>query len=203
MSIIYLERMGGGELALNGGRIDAGTARVLDRARDILRVAREEAEQIRRDAHDAGFRAGFDHGHAEMASLLAEAHVKAGRQMRELQPVLVNCVVDAVRLLVSEAEYSQVLERAAMHVKERLGDASGMVLRVSGAGAEAARQAAERLVQREGLALPVRVVTDTSLQENCCVLESSLGRAEVCLEDQLARLRAMVEMELSRIDLES
>lgn len=203
MSIIYLERLGGGELAVSGGRIDAGAARTLDRARDILRAARAEAEQIRRDARDEGFRAGFDHGHAEMASLLADAHVKAGRQMRDLKPVLVNCVVDAVRLMVSETEHSHFLERAAMHVKQRLGDASGMVLRVSAAGTEAARQAAERLVQKEGLALPVRVVTDTALPDDCCVLESALGRAEVRLDDQLARLHATVEAALSRVELES
>ena len=202
MSIIYLERLGGGELALSGARIDAGTARTLNRAREILNVAREEAEQIRRDAHHEGFSAGFNCGHAELASLLADAHVKAGRQMRDLQPVLVNCVVNAVRLLVSETEYSSLLERAAIHVKERLGDASGMVLRVSTAGAEAARQAAERLMQKEGLSFPIRVVTDSSFQEDYCVVESSLGRAEVRLDDQLARLRAMVEMELSRVDLE-
>lgn len=201
--MIYLDRLGEGELLSDSARVPAATARKLHKTKAILEVVREEAERIRREAHVQGFAAGLAQGQNQIAEILSAAHANANRHVRGLEPVLVDCVVHAVRMLIGEAGPERLIERAAMHVRDRLCDADGLVLRVSATRAGVAQEAADRLVREQDLMLPVRVVTDPLLQEDECVIESSLGRAEVRLEDQLARLREVVAKALAGVEQES
>lgn len=202
MPAIYLGRLGGGEMVLTSARVPAESARALDQAKTILDAAYEEAEYIRNAAREQGFSAGIAAGQAEIAALLSNAQVNANRYARDLEPVLADCVARAVRMLVGEVEPDRLIERAVLRVRERLADTDGMVLRVPPAQTEIAQAAACRLTREQGLVLPIRVVADAALRDDACVIESSLGRAEVRLEDQLARMHDLVQKTLAGVEQE-
>jgi type III secretion protein L len=201
VDMIYLSRLGDGELFLNGPRVPAAAARTLARTDALLEAATEEAAQIRTAAHEEGYAAGFAQGQGELADVLCKAHAKTERAVRELEPVIADCVVHAVRVLIGEVEQSRLMERAVLHVRERLQEASGLVLRVPPSRAAAAQAAVARLASDHALLLPVRVAVDALLHDDDCVIESSLGRAECGLEHQLSRLRESVAQALAGVEL--
>jgi flagellar assembly protein FliH len=203
MDMIYLGRLGAGELVLKGPRLPAAAARALERAEALVDVARDEADRIRAEAHEKGFASGLAQGQKDLAALLCEAHAKADKHVRDLEPVIVDCIVRGVRALVGDIEPSHIIERAILQVHERLGDAAGLVLRVPPARGDEAQDVVDALAEDHNMLLPIRIVVDSSLVDDDCVVESPLGRAEVRLESQLERLREAVEKALASVELKA
>jgi len=200
MAMIYLGPLGSGELVAKGARLTGAEAQwiveaqaLIDAARKeaqaIVQAAHERAKNIFRDAHQAGLSEGIAQGQQQMSALLSEAHARANRHVRDLEPVFADAVVHAVSKLVGEAGPTRFIERAVLHVRDRLGETDGMVLRVQPQLAHIALEAVVALTSKYGMALPLRVEQDSTLKDFHCVVESSLGRAEVRLDEQLNRLR--------------
>lgn len=197
MAMIYLGRINEAELAIKGSRLPASGARALDEAEHILQLAREEAEQIRRQAYEHGYAEGHAKGQDEVAAVLAGAHRQITQHLQDLEPALVDCIVHSARTLVGEQEPRGLVEQAVLQVREYLADSSGLAVRVAPASVGAAHQAVDNLVQNHGINFPLRIVADPGVDEGDCVVESALGRAELRQDQVFARLRAAVEKALA------
>ncbi len=203
MSMIYLGRLGEGELFSDGPRVSAAAAQWIgdaqalveaarDEAREIVAAAYTEAEMIRRHAQEQGQAQGLAQGQQEMSARLLEIAVNADRYVHDLEPVLVDAVTFAVGKLVGDVGFAPLIERAVLCVRERIGNADGLTLRVPPPLVATAQEATRALIERHGLLLPLRVEADPGLAHEQCVVESSLGRAQLRLDEQLERLRQAV-----------
>jgi flagellar biosynthesis/type III secretory pathway protein FliH len=200
MSLIFLQRLGAAELLSSGPVIQAASAVWISEASALIAAANSEAQTLVELAHaqaDAirerarleGTAEGLQHGQAQIATQLATITASGSRYVRDLEPVLIDAVVFAVGKLIGEAGRSAVVARAALHVRERLGEAHSLTLRVSPALCDSARQAINDLMMRHGVLEPMRIEVDPTLVEDQCLIESSVGQAKLQFDEQLERLR--------------
>jgi len=202
MTLYFLGPLGKAELVSGGARVPATLAHAMEGAQAVLASAAGEAEDIRLAARAEGYAAGVAQGQAELAQVIAAAHMKAGRIAQEMQPLLADCAVQAIRMLIGDADPAALLTSAVERVRERLAAADGLLLTVSPALADSARDAAERLMEKYGATLAVRVAADPALAMSDWNIESSLGRAEVRQDRQLGQLRALIESALTTLEQE-
>lgn len=200
MSFFYLGPLGKAEIVSNGARVPAGLAHGMAAAQAVVAAANGEADGIRREARAQGYADGLAQGQAALAQVIAEAHMRAGRHAFEMQPLLADCAVQAVRMLMEEADPALLIRRAVERVRERLGDSDGLTLKVAPSRLEGGQHAAGALMQRYGATLPVRVVADPALGMYDWIIESPLGRAEVRGDAQLAQLRQLISGALASVE---
>lgn len=192
MSLLYLGPLHRAEILSKGARVPGALAHAMEGTPAILAAANAEADVIRRTAEKQGYADGLAKGQAELANLLVDAHMKAGAVAYDMQPLLADCAVQAVRMLLDEADPAALMERAVERVRERLADQDGLVLIVAPVRLEGGMHAADMLMKKYGSALPVRVIANAALGANDWIIESSLGRAEVRRDAQLNQLRDLL-----------
>ncbi len=194
------------------GRIVSGTGRVVpaaaldarDGAAALLAAARADADAIRARAaadRDEAVRQGHAQGRAEaaaeMAALLAEARVHAGRLREAATPA-------AIALATKMAE--QIIGRAVTVAPEVMADIVGAALdacrprgdwvrvRVHPDDAAAVIARRDALAGRAPPAAALEIVGDDSVGRHGCVIETAVGRVDARLETQLDALeRALTE----------
>jgi type III secretion protein L len=203
VSLIYLGQLHQAEILSKGVRVPASLAHAIEGAPAVLAAANSEADQIRREAEQRGYEDGLARGQAELANLLMDAHMKAGRYAAEMQPLLVDCAVRAVRMLMDDADPAVLIAQSVERVRERLADEDGLVLAVAPLRLEGGMAAAENLMRKYGSTLPIRVIANASLGINDWIIESPLGRAEVRRDHQLEQLRALIMNAFRSIDREN
>lgn len=200
MSLIYLGPLHNAEILSSGVRVPASLAHAMEAAPAVLAAANAEAESIRREAEKRGYQDGMERGQAAMADLISDAHMRAGYYATQMLPLLVDCAMHAVRKVLEDTDQSVLIEQVTERVRERLADEDGLVLIVAPARMEAAMAAAERLMQKYGSTLPVRVIANAAFGANDWVVESSLGRAEVKRDAQLTQLRALIQNAFANLE---
>jgi type III secretion protein L len=203
MSLIFLQRLGEAQLLSSGALLRAeavqwiGAASELvaaarEEAQAIVALARAEADAIRDRAREEGMRAGLEQGQSDLAAQLAGVAAAAGRYVRDIEPALIDAVMVAVGKLIGENGSAALMERAVLHVHQRLAEVESLTLRVPSALRATAEEAAGALTNQHGLLLPIRIEVDGLLQGEQCVIESSAGRAELRFPEQLERLRRVL-----------
>lgn len=197
MGMIYLGRLNETDLAAKGALLPSSQVKALEEAERILQVAREEAELVKRQAYDEGIAEGIAKGQEEIATMLADVQLQFTQHLKDLEPVLVDCIIQSVRSLLGELESHRLIERAVLQVRDYLADVSGLVVRVAPETVSDAEQAISNLVNHHGIDFPMRIVADQCLGSDDCVLESPLGRAEVKSESVFARIRDAIEKALA------
>lgn len=200
MSLIYLGPMYRADILSKGVRIPGSLAHAMEAAPAVLAAANTEADAIRREAEKQGYADGLSQGQAAMADLIAEAHMKSGRYAEEMLPLLVDCAVHAVRKILDDTNPAELMAQTVECVRERLADEDGLVLIVSPSRLEGGMAAAERLMQKYGSTLPIRVIANASLGVNDWIIESALGRAEVVRDAQLGQLRGLIQNAFQSIE---
>jgi flagellar biosynthesis/type III secretory pathway protein FliH len=194
------------------GRIVGGTGRVVpaaalearDGAAALLAAARADADAIRARAaadRDEAMRHGHARGRAEaaaeMAAMLAEARVHAGRLREAATPA-------AIALATKMAE--QIIGRAVTAAPEVMADIVGAALdacrprgdwvrvRVHPDDAAAVIARRDALAGRAPPAAALEIVGDDAVGRHGCVIETAVGRVDARLETQLDALeRALTE----------
>lgn len=200
MSLIYLGPMYRAEILTKGVRVPGSLAHAMEAAPAVLAAANAEADAIRLEAEKRGYADGLAQGQAAVADLIAEAHMKAGKYAEDMQPLLVDCAVHAVRKILDDTNPAELMAQAIERVRERLADEDGLVLIVSPTRLEGGMAAAERLMQKYGSTLPIRVIANPALGVNDWNIESSLGRAEVRRDAQLGQLRGLIQSAFQSIE---
>lgn len=118
---------------------------------------------------------------SERARLLADAALGASRELAGLRTALADAVADGVARILGARPAAKAAAAAAAHAVESLQDRTGIALRVPPGQADAVRKA---------VADPaVRVLTDATLGDDECVIETSAGFVRAGIAAQVARLR--------------
>ncbi|KVN02926.1 type III secretion system stator protein SctL [Burkholderia diffusa] len=173
-------------------------------AQAILDVARERASEMVADAAHAvqqererGFREGAEHAQREAAQALAAIGVGAAKTFRQIEPMLVEVVMTALRGLLDEAParafYEVALRKVAGVVRER----HFLTLRVAPEDEHVARDAVQSMLAEKTLSGMVDIKTDPSLPALSCVMVTEAGTVDASLAVHLAGLRAALDAEVS------
>lgn len=202
MSLLYLGPLHRADILAKGARIPGPLAHAMEGAPAVLAAAESEAHAIRREAEERGYADGLARGQAEMAELLAQVHMHAGRLAAEMQPLLADCVVQAVRKLLDDTDPAALMVRAVERVRERLADENGLVLILSPNRLDGGMEAARQLMQRYGDTLPIRVIGNAALGPNDWIIESALGCAEVRRDAQLQQLRHLIQAAFHSVNMD-
>jgi type III secretion protein L len=143
--------------------------------------------------HQKGLLAGGVQAQAEYAGRLARAEAARHAVLQELQPVLVDLVMQAVEVVVRQQNRQDLIASALDSIDALIREARWARLRVHPSAVEAARDA---LAQEHGGVSPNRIVSvipDAGLSVDGCVFETDVGMADASLAVQLATLREAVE----------
>lgn len=189
-----------------------------EKAAALVAAAGAEADNVRREAYDDGFRQGFDEGQArgEAAGLeqargeLTDAAAQAERILSEAQRQADEAFAAAERKVVelALAVASKVLGREVAEnpmvvlplVKEALTkveDQERISIRVHPSTYElvlAARPELQAGLTRAGI---VTVVGDGSLKEGDCIVETPFGTVDARIDTQLELVKAALRELLS------
>lgn len=166
--------------------MEAAQLLVLARQREAATVAQARAAQ--QQAREQGLKDGREQARAEYAGRLAAAEVARHVGLRELSPVLVDIVADAVAVLLRQADRATLLGAAIEAVDGLLKQARWARLRVHPDQADAARMALA------AAAIPIAtVLVDPTLGLDACSFETDVGIADASLQVQLDALRVAVQ----------
>lgn len=196
----FLGKLGKADILSGSARVPAQLAHAMIGAEAVVNSARFEADDVRRAAHDAGYKEGKEQAQAEIAELLLNAHKKAARHVTEMQPILVDCVLHVMRSMLDDADPEALILRSVERVRDRLGETEGLLLRVPPRVVTHAEDAARRLMEKYGAAPPIRVAADYELDWYDWIIESPLGRAEVRRDWQLEQLAALLRKAIAETE---
>jgi flagellar biosynthesis/type III secretory pathway protein FliH len=196
-----------GRIVVGGGTgrvVAAATLAARDEAAALVAAARAEADAIRGQAaaaRDEAVRQGYEQGRAmgaaEIAALIAEARVQAGRLRQAATPTAIALAVKMAEQIVGRAVtlapgLMADIAGAALDACRPRGDWVRLRVHPDHAGAVIAHRDALAARAPRGAALDV--VADDSVGRAGCVIETAFGRVDARLETQLAALeRALTE----------
>jgi type III secretion protein L len=118
------------------------------------------------------------------------AEVDRKALLKSMQPALAEIIADGITLLAKGIDREAVIARALEQLQGSLRDASWARLIVHPSLVEAAEAALNAFKRDTGIGRLARVVSDESLPEGGCVLESEFGRIDASLDTQLEVIRA-------------
>lgn len=166
-------------------------------ARAAVRAAHEEAESIRKQAHDEGYRRGMEQAILTASELVGrlESDLEAVAQDRAevlgaVEPhVLKLCLEIVEKIVRHEAKTDpRIVIRAIKSCLRRIKDSDLVCVRVSPSEVEEVKALLDDLA---GLAQGVRqisVVEDRRISPGGCVVESAAGDFDARIESQLSRI---------------
>ncbi len=170
-------------------------------ASSLMKVAREEAARIvKRAVQQAeasrreGYEKGLEAARAEQAAAMLSDAVRTERQLQALRQSMAKIVARAVEQFVGEADRSQLLAAALQRVDMLVREESFITIQVAPAQEATLRAALEGLSPDT---LPwlrsVRIVTDATLADDACVLQTPSGTLAIGVGAQIEAFRAALE----------
>jgi flagellar assembly protein FliH len=154
----------------------------------IVAAAREEADEIARDAA----RRGREEGLAAVTELRARAIAERDGWLAAAEAELLALALEVARRVVGAAAERdpEVAVRSAARVLEAARARRSLTLRVAPRDHDAVLAAEPKLSGGRG----VRIVADAEIAPGGAIVETEAGRVVACLESQVAALgRALVE----------
>mgnify|MGYP003422724095 CR=1 FL=1 len=176
---------------------------------DMLHAAVAEADRIRQDAEQkskallekARLR-GESLVRDEVARAAMAAHVNAGRVLRNVEPVLVDILVDTITRMAAGLDRRQVIEQSMAEISRAIGQQTFAVLKVAPEDLALATQTVEDLTRQARLPATLSVRADPSLAAADCVLVTDNGKLTIGLSQQLKALAQTVRAALVNIQVE-
>jgi flagellar biosynthesis/type III secretory pathway protein FliH len=162
------------------------------RARGEINTALGNLEKACTQATEDAYRKGLAKAEREAAQRWTQVEVERLVLLRSLQPALASLIVDALGLLAKDIDREAFMARALDTLRGPLQRAGPARLRVNPAAVHTAEAALIDFTQRTGLGKLARVVSDDSLPEEGCVLESDLGKVDVSLGTQLEAINGAI-----------
>jgi type III secretion protein L len=200
MDLVVLSALPTHVLAVKGAVIKGADATRVLPVTDALAMAKQLGveqnnlvAQAMATAHHKGLLAGRAQAAAEYAGKLAKAEAARHAALRELQPALVDMVIQAVEVVVRQQDRQQLLVSALNAVDGLIRQARWARLRVHPSAAEAARAALAQTVGGMSPNQIVSVIPDAEMDVDGCVFETDIGMADGSLNVQLRALRVAVQ----------
>lgn len=197
-----------GLLHLAGDRVvlTRDEAAAVENTVELLHSATAEAERIRMDAEQRAAVIGRQ-AHERVVALERDAAARAAlipvlnsaQVLRDLQPVLVEIVVETMVRLATSIDRRQLLERAIGEVGRLVGQRTFAMLKVAPADLEHAREIVAQLVRSAELPATLNVRADPSVAAGECVLLSDSGKVTLGLSQQINALAHSVHAVLGEV----
>ncbi|HYS63147.1 MAG TPA: type III secretion system stator protein SctL [Paraburkholderia sp.] len=178
-------------------------------AGSLLSTAQTERQRILDEAQQGyerrlreGHAQGVEQGKREYAQQACGAALDAARTLDGLRETIAGIVVKAVRTIVGETDSRALYETALRRIDALVRDEVFLVVRVAPACREAVAAALqqvwpERMASGTSAASPIRIVTDSRLNEEQCIVETPSGTLDVGLDAQIDALRAAIRQRTS------
>jgi flagellar assembly protein FliH len=182
---------------LDLSRVKDPVLRAQIEARGIMRDAQEEADGIRQEAHDGGFRAGVEQAAAIADQLIQrlESDIQAVAEDRAtmldaVEPqVLKLCLEIVEKVIRHEAKTDpRIVMRVLRSCLRCIKDSDHVCVRVSPEEVEAVRARRDELSGLAEGAGEIRIVDDRRVAPGGCVVESSAGDFDAKIESQLSKI---------------
>ncbi|MFS8147998.1 type III secretion system stator protein SctL [Rhizobium sp. BR 249] len=158
-------------------------------AADILEAARQGAAQsesmlaaAREQAAGDGYRDGFEQGVRDAAARLAASLGKAEQEISNLNGWIEAVVLKSVGLILGSMEADERTRRLVRHAISQTAEAEEVALHVAPEDAAMMARAIADIDHR------ITIETDPLMSSGEIVLETSAGRSQIGLKDQLATL---------------
>ncbi|MBP2444042.1 type III secretion system stator protein SctL [Rhizobium leguminosarum] len=156
-------------------------------AAQILEAARQDAAQsqatlaaARGQAAQNGYRDGFEQGVRDAAARLAASFAKAEQEISNLDSWIETVVLKSVGLILGSMEPDERTRRLVRQAISQTAETRRIALRVAPEDAAMMAQAIAGVDDR------ITVETDPLMSAGEIVLETSAGRSQIGLKDQLA-----------------
>lgn len=182
---------------------------------------REEDEQLKREAHDEGYRLGFQQGQAQgyeegweqqqqiilqAQQVLEDAYQEKQNTFREAEPFLVQLSVEIAKKILRE-ELSVHPEKSVSIVKEALSrvlDVEKLTIGVHPEYFPVIQQQKMELGKFLNGEAELVILPDYSVPEGGCLIRSSFGTIDAKLDTQLEEIKhALLEVSKGRNDDET
>jgi len=165
-------------------------------ANDILRVAREEREKMLQDAEQyyqqrlrEGFEEGLKRGERDYATRTCSSALDAAQTLESMRTMMAEMVVKAVRTMVGQFDMSALFTMALKRIEGLVRDEPFLVVRVAPNCVEMMKEAIASAWSSRETSRPVRVVGDSALAADACVVETPSGTIDASLDVQIDALR--------------
>lgn len=185
----------------------------LEQAREELERIRQEAEQtieeagaqievMRRDAlaqaKEEGFQAGYQEGMAQTEALKKECNARRKeleaeyqRRLEELEPEFVDALAGIYEHIfkVDLSSYRQIVISLLTDTMQKTDSASSYIIHVSKKDYPHVMKQKERILEETGtLSDSLEIISDMTLSESQCMIETESGVYDCSLETELKEL---------------
>jgi type III secretion protein L len=152
-----------------------------DEARRIIRHAKDQADDVRRQGYEAGLREAT----SQQAERALDAAAESAAQMQGLRETVARLVVKAVNQCLTEADPAALFESALRKVDALIRAEPFLTVHVSPPHESTVRSLVERLRDEAQWTMVITVQADPALPEGGCVLTTPSGAIDIGLDAQL------------------
>ena len=184
---------------------DALLKKAREEAEETLALAKEQSKQVLAQAREEGHRQGYEEGfHQAKEELGAEYAQKAEElkrqgqeqqeayecQMRELEPKLLDVVLDVVQKVfhIRFADQKEILLYLIGNAIANIENCKSFRIRVGGEQKEFLECHRKEILERVGCDLSLEIVLDLSLEGNQCIIETDAGIFDCSMDVQMENL---------------
>jgi flagellar assembly protein FliH len=173
-------------------------------SRKAIEAARKEAEE---QAREAGLKAGFAEGRAEVERLvqrtqtvLERAQDKRGEILAETEQEIIDLVLLISRKVIKVISENQrnVIVSNVVQALRKVRDRGNIVIRVNIADMKLATEHTKDFIQMLEGVKSIQVVEDSSVDSGGCIIETDFGEIDARIASQLAELETKI-LEISPI----
>jgi type III secretion protein L len=167
---------------------------IVDAAAAQARKIREDAEQERQLAIEAGRKDGYEDGLRQWNAAVAEVNAARDKQVAESEPELIRLAVRIAQKIIGEELRinPEAIVSLARECLQSLGRERALTIRIPAADIEVVRRRIVLLREAAGPNRSIEVVADATISPGSCIVESEYGVIDARLETQLRCLEEIL-----------
>lgn len=180
----------------------AELALLKEEASHILDDANAQIEAMRRkaleEAREQGFQEGYQEGMNQVGAMKNECQAERRKleaeyqqKIDELEPEFIDVLTDIYEHIfkVDLSDYRQIVEQLLINTLQKTNSASNYIVHVSKKDYPKVMKAKERILEETGtLSENLEIISDMTLSESQCMIETEAGVYDCSLETELKEL---------------
>lgn len=180
----------------------AELALLKEEASHILDDANAQIEAMRRkaleEAREQGFQEGYQEGMNQVGAMKNECQAERRKleaeyqqKIDELEPEFIDVLTDIYEHIfkVDLSDYRQIVEQLLIDTLQKTNSASNYIVHVSKKDYPKVMKAKERILEETGtLSENLEIISDMTLSESQCMIETEAGVYDCSLETELKEL---------------
>lgn len=183
------------------------TVDTMAEAKDIIEQAKQEADQIRKDALDAfeaekkrGFEEGIAEARLEEAERMLDNVSRTVNYFEKIEHDVVGLVSTAVTKVIGELDSQDLIFRIVRTGLAAVRTQNQVTVRLNPAESDAVKDKINDLLSAYPAISYLSVEPDVRLAPGACILETEIGSVEASLDTQLEAIRNSFERVLGSQD---